>query len=101
MVSFCGDLNVMLKILQCLTGLQPFPDLSNAAIFKAAVEEFKHPLSPEYGNKIEGAGSEELTRLLKDCWHRTPAVRPSADYIVSKLEEILESMTPASTDAAR
>ena len=84
-----------------MTGLEPFPDRKNAEVYKAVVKESKHPLSPEYGNKIEGPGSQELTRLLKDCWHNVPATRLSADVVVNKLEKILESIIPATTDAAR
>ena len=47
-------------------------------------------MEPECGDEVTGDGKDECERLMKDCWHSLPTVRPQASKVVQRLEEILE-----------
>lgn len=78
-----------------MTGKIPYSGLSSKAdISRAVLKDLKRPLHSDYKVEIVGEGKEELIKLMNYCWHRDPAPRPEADYVVITLEHLLKKISP-------
>ena len=55
-----------------------------AQVLWAATE---HNMRPERIDSI----SDELWKLMELCWDNEPSVRPDIDYIITKINEIMEN----------
>jgi len=68
---------------EIITQQVPFPDMTSFPKFRQAVclKNVRPPL--------DDVKQESIKKLLEECWHRNPEVRPSFEDIIKKIDEIL------------
>lgn len=73
--------------LELMTGEQPFGRITRDIIVLRELDHGNLPDRP--GRQITAQGlSDGLWSLMKQCWHKKPASRPSMTYVKEKLAEI-------------
>jgi len=61
---------------------KPFPSLTNAAMLKMVCVENKRPF------ELEGRVSDAEKKLIEDCWHIDPDVRPDFASIINSVRNL-------------
>jgi serine/threonine protein kinase len=74
-----------MTILELLTGLEPFSEVTwSLAVVKLILNE-KAPRRPQGKEHVENGLDDDMWDLIKSCWQKDPAARPTIYAIKTQL----------------
>lgn len=73
---------------QIITDHVPFPDVKHDFTVMLKVLKGEHPIRPSDPLYLNRGLTENMWKLLQDCWHRQPENRPDMSQVIPQLPEV-------------